>query len=99
MLVFKQRNKIFLEQLNAKNIKYEGNLKLINNNYQEKLKNENHSILLNSRFWVAASIHKEEDIFCLKTHIELKKKFSDIITFIARDTSIELMKFNLYPKI
>ena len=35
------------------------------------------------RFWVAASIHKEEDIFCLRTHQEIKKKFNDIITFIA----------------
>ena len=78
-----KETKYFLEQFNAKNIKYEGNIKLIKNNYQEKLNNENHSILLNSRFWVAASIHKEEDIFCLKTHIELKKKFNDIITFIA----------------
>ena len=32
--------------------------------------------------WVAASTHKEEDLFCIKTHLELKKKFKDIITII-----------------
>ena len=40
-------------------------------------------MLSNLRFWVAASTHKEEDIFCLKTHVELKKTYSDIKTIIA----------------
>ena len=39
--------------------------------------------MLDKRFWFAASTHKEEDIFCLKTHLKLKQKFSDIITIIA----------------
>ena len=38
---------------------------------------------MNNRFWFAASIHKGEDIFCLKTHLKLKEKFEDIITIIA----------------
>ena len=75
--------KNFLEKINAKNIKYIGNIKLINEKYTQPLKSKNDLILSKSRFWIAASIHKEEDIFCLKTHALLKKKFSDITTIIA----------------
>ena len=78
-----KETKYFLEKLNAKNIKFEGNLKLINKIYEGQSNDEYYSILTKKRFWVAASIHKEEDIFCLKTHLEIKKKFSDIITFLA----------------
>ena len=30
--------------------------------------------LLKKRFWLAASTHKGEDVFCLKTHLQTKKK-------------------------
>ena len=39
--------------------------------------------MLKKRFWLAASTHKGEDILCLKTHIQLKEKYEDIITIIA----------------
>ena len=65
--------KNYLENLNARNIKYIGNIKLYNKIEKKKFNNENDEILSNSRIWVAASIHKEEDILCIKTHIELKK--------------------------
>ena len=39
--------------------------------------------LKKKRFWLAASIHKGEDAYCLKTHINLKKKYQDLITIIA----------------
>ena len=38
---------------------------------------------MNNRFWIAASTHDTEDIFCLKTHLKLKEKYKDIITIIA----------------
>ncbi len=75
--------KKFLEVLKAKNIKYAGNIKLINEIKTNALNENNHKILANSRFWIAASIHKNEDTLCLNTHIELKKKYKDIITIIA----------------
>lgn len=75
--------KNFLEKLNAKNIKFEGNIKLINEIDVKELNSEKNSILSKSRFWVAASIFKEEDILCLKTHIEVKKNYKDLITIIA----------------
>ncbi len=73
----------FLKRFDAKNIKYEGNLKLINEIDKRDLGTINSDVLSNSRFWVAASTHKEEEIFCLKTHLELKKNYNDIITIIV----------------
>ena len=32
---------------------------------------------------VAASTHKEENIFCLNTHIKIKEIYKDTITIIA----------------
>lgn len=78
-----KETKIFLEKLNAKNIKYVGNIKFINNIDLKKLKHNNKKILSESKFWIAVSIHKEEDFFCLQTHIELKKNFNNIITVLA----------------
>ena len=78
-----KESKKFLETLNAKNVRYEGNIKFVKRSEDWKFNEKNTETLTNSRLWVAASIHKEEDIFCLKTHLELKKKFDDIVTIIA----------------
>ena len=78
-----QETKDFLEFLEAKNIKYFGNIKLIKENDNKIFYEKNDQILSTSRFWVAASTHKEEDNFCLNTHIVLKKKYTDLITIIA----------------
>ena len=75
--------KNFLKELDVKNIKYDGNIKLINKNLNRKFDDKNSGILAKSRFWIAASTHEEEDIFCLNTHINLKKVYKDIITIIA----------------
>ena len=32
---------------------------------------------------MAASTHKEEEIFCIKVHLELKKIYDNVITIIA----------------
>ncbi len=78
-----EKTKKFFEEINIKNIYFKGNIKLIGNDDEKKIKNVNKELLLNTRFWFAASIHKDEEEFCLKTHLELKKKFSDILTIIA----------------
>ena len=75
--------KNYFEKLNIKNIFFYGNIKLADNIDEEKIVSFNKNFLLNRRFWFAASTHKEEDIFCLKTHLRLKQKFSDIVTIIA----------------
>ena len=72
--------KNFLEKLNARNIKYEGNIKFLSTLDVKKLNNKNDQILSNSRFWIAASIHKEEDLFCIKTHLQLKKNYKRVTT-------------------
>ncbi len=75
--------KNYLSQLNAKNIYFNGNIKLIYNIDKDNIKNLNEKILLKKRFWIAASTHNNEEIFCLKTHLKLKEKYKDIITIIA----------------
>ena len=72
-----------LKKLNAKNIYFNGNIKLINSINSNNIVNLNENILLKNRFWLAASTHKGEDVFCLKTHLILKKQYKDIITIIA----------------
>ena len=76
-------SKNYLTQLNAKNIFFNGNIKLINKIEDYKMIDKNKEFLSKNIFWLAASTHKGEEIFCLNTHIDLKKKINKIITFIA----------------
>ena len=82
-LTSNSETKDYLQKLNAKNIYFNGNIKLINKVNIDNIKNLNEEILLNNRFWFAASTHLGEELFCLQTHLELKKKYKDIITIIA----------------
>lgn len=72
----------YLKDLNAKNIKYFGNLKLSNKIDISKFKNKNFKILKKIKFWCAVSTHRGEDIFFLKTHSIIKKKIKKILTII-----------------
>ncbi len=73
----------YLKKLNLKNSYFYGNIKLADDVDEKKIDSNNKSFLLDRRFWFAASIHKEEDLFCLNTHLKLKQKFPNIITIIA----------------
>jgi 3-deoxy-D-manno-octulosonic-acid transferase len=73
----------FLKLLNAKNIYFHGNIKLINVIDEKQIININEETLKKNRFWIAASTHPGEEIFCLKTHYQLKRKYKKIITIIA----------------
>ncbi len=75
--------KNYLEKLKLKNVYFKGNIKLAGQINEDEIVNYNESSLLKKRFWLAASTHKEEDIFCLKTHLKLKEKYDDILTIIA----------------
>ncbi len=77
-----KESKKYLEKLKVKNIKYLGNIKLAAENNIVALNNENKEILKINKFWCALSTHKEEEIFCLKTHLNIKKVYKDIITII-----------------
>ena len=73
----------YLRQFNAKNIYFTGNIKLINKIDTNNIKNINKKILLSKKFWLAASTHNGEELLCLQTHFEIKKKYKDLITIIA----------------
>ncbi len=74
----------FLRKLNLKRVKLIGNLKFAENNDDNlskinlKLKSE----FKKKKIWVASSTHKHEEIFCAKTHLELKKRIHNILTII-----------------
>ena len=74
--------KITLKKLNAKKIKYYGNLKLASNTDTKSHNFKNEKFLKTKFFWSAVSIHEEENLFCLKTHLNIKKVYKDIITII-----------------
>ena len=71
-----------LRQLEVKNVKYIGNLKFTVKNKVNKLNKVNTKILNESKVWCAASTHEGEELFILKTHLEIKKKYNNILTII-----------------
>ena len=75
--------KKYLKELNAKNVYFNGNIKLISTINKKKMLIQNKNLLANKHFWLAASTHDQEEVFCLKVHQEIKKKIRNIITIIA----------------
>ena len=74
--------KHYLQKLNLQNVYCFGNIKLINEIDVNKMKNLNEKFLQSRRFWVAASTHRGEDLFCLKTHMKVKEVYKDLVTII-----------------
>ena len=74
----------FLKKLKVKKIKLIGNLKFAENNEPslDRINNKLKFQLLRKNIWVASSTHNNEEIFCAKTHIELKKKIKNLLTII-----------------
>ena len=74
----------YLKKLKVKKIKNIGNLKFIESRVNDfasidyKLK----KMFKNKKILVASSTHRYEEIFCAKAHIELKKKYHNLITII-----------------
>ena len=75
-------SKNYLKKLNVKKIKYYGNLKLTSNENLKIYNFRNKKFLKQNNFWSAVSIHEEEILFCLKTHINVKKVIKTIVTII-----------------
>ena len=74
----------YLKILRANNIRHLGNLKFAEN-FEENLDRININLkkeLRKKKIWVASSTHSDEEIFCAKTHIELKKKIKNLLTII-----------------
>ena len=74
----------FLKKLKVNKIKLIGNLKFAENNETslDKIDNKLKFQLLRKKIWIASSTHNDEEIFCAKTHIELKKKIKNLLTII-----------------
>ena len=75
--------KKFLEKLGLKNVFFKGNIKFISKIAASKIYDINENYLHKKKIWFAASIHENEDKFCLKTHLEIKKKINEVVTIIA----------------
>ena len=75
--------KNYLEKLSVKNVHFKGNIKLIDEINEKEIININENYLIKKKIWFAASTHKDEDVFCMKTHLKIKEKFKDIVTIIA----------------
>ena len=81
-LVSSKKSKIYFEKLNVQNLKHFGNIKLAGEINLTNLNNINKDFLIERKFWCASSTHKGEEFFCLKTHLNLKKVYKNIITII-----------------
>ena len=65
-------------------IKKIGNLKFVNN-YQDKLLKPDKTLLKNlknRKIWCASSTHSGEEIICSRVHLNLKKKYKNLLTII-----------------
>jgi len=92
--------KFFLKKLNAQQIKTIGNIKFAE--YDNEKNNNLNRLFYGKKIWVASSTHFNEEIFCAKTHIELKKKFKNLLTIIiprhvhrVKEIKSELENLNL----
>ena len=105
-LAASEESKNNLNKLQVKNLKYIGNLKYSTKNTLEELKDANKKNLSNFKTWCAASTHNGEELIALKTHLEIKKKYNNILTIIIprhinRSSYIKKLskKFNLNAQI
>ena len=76
-------SKRYLINLGAKNVKFIGNLKFSQSENKENSLDKDLIKLINSRnTWCASSTHYNEERFCGYTHLNLKKKYKNILTII-----------------
>ena len=76
--------KYFLKKLKTNKVKTIGNLKFIENDNEKfnTISNKLKSQFKTKKIWVASSTHSNEELFCAKTHIQLKKKIKNLVTII-----------------
>ena len=71
-----------LEKLKVKKLSYIGNLKFTIKAQEEELEPSDIKVLNNFKVWCAVSTHEGEEIIALKTHLEIKKKYNNVLTII-----------------
>ena len=96
----------FLKILGAKNIKNHGNLKFAQSkkNLSNKLDVSLLNKIKNRKIWCAASTHPTEEVLCAKSHLKIKKNFSNVLTIIIprhidRAAKIDTELSNLHLKV
>ena len=74
----------YLKKLNVSKIKIIGNLKFSNNDQDKLIKLDKTLLknLKNRKIWCASSTHSGEEIICSKVHLNLKKKYKNLLTII-----------------
>jgi len=72
--------KYFLKKLKVKKVKTIGNLKFAEQD--NEIMNKLNFRFKSKKIWVASSTHSDEEIFCGKTHIELKKNIKNLLTIL-----------------
>ena len=75
-------SKNYFAELGGKNIIHIGNIKFSNKVDIINIKSINEKNLSSKNVWCAASTHNNEENFCIKTHIKLKEKVSNVLTII-----------------
>ena len=105
-LVSNKESEHFLKILGAKNIKNHGNLKFAQSkeNLNNKLDVSFLNKIKNRKIWCAASTHPTEEVLCAKSHLKIKKNFSDVLTIIIprhidRVAKIDTELSNLHLKV
>ena len=76
--------KFYLKKLNTKKIQQIGNLKFAEN-YENKLESISNRLKMEfnkKKIWISSSTHNEEEVFCARAHLELKKKIKNLLTII-----------------
>jgi 3-deoxy-D-manno-octulosonic-acid transferase len=105
-LACSEESKSNLEKLHVKKVFYSGNLKFGIKITKENLSILNIKVLNTFKVWCAASTHEGEESIAIKTHIEIKKKYNNVLTIIIprhinRVSHIQNLakKFNLNSQI
>ena len=95
-IVANKESENYLKILGVKNIKNYGNLKFseTKNNIRDNLDSAMLEKIINRKTWCAASTHKSEEIFCAKTHLDLKKNYKNILTIIIPRHIDRIKKIN-----
>ena len=76
-------SKYYFAELGGKNIVHIGNIKFSNKVDFTNIKKINEKNLSSKIVWCAASTHDNEEHFCIKTHVKLKEKISNLLTIIV----------------
>ena len=91
----------YLKYFKLKNIRFIGNLKFSEKKKEKILVPKKIQNFFSKKvFWTAGSTHRGEEIFCINTHLELKKKYKNLVSIIIprhanrREEIISIIKDN-----